>query len=77
MKLSIRAIKSIITRTKNRLALELDCSVQTVDRWIRENEDNGSLTKAIAVRVISEETGLDESQILEEIEPVSANIISE
>lgn len=66
MKLSIEAIKALTVRTRNRLALELDCSVPTVDRWIKENEPNGNLTKASAVKIIAEETGLGDSQILEE-----------
>lgn len=66
MKLSAESIKSLTTRTKNRLALELDCSVQTIDRWIRENEGNGDLTKAAALKVIREETGLSDQEILEE-----------
>lgn len=66
MKLSNNAIGKITVRTRNRLALELDCSVPTIDRWIKENEPNGDLTKATAVKVIAEETGLKESKILEE-----------
>lgn len=67
MKLSSISISKISVRAKNRLALELDCSVQTVERWIKENEDNGNLTKATALQVIGEETGLDQSEILEEV----------
>lgn len=66
MKLSSKAISKINVRAKNMLALELDCSVQTVERWIKENEENGKLTTAKAVQVISEVTGLGQSQILEE-----------
>lgn len=66
MKLSIEAIKALTVRTRNRLALELDCSIPTIDRWIKANEPNGDLTKASAVKIIAEETGLDDSQILEE-----------
>lgn len=66
MKLSTKAISGFSVRAKNRLALELNCSVQTVERWIKENEENGKLTTAKAIQVIGEETGLDDSQILEE-----------
>lgn len=65
MKLSQKAIDAITVRTKNRIALELNCSVPTVDRWIKENEDNGDLTKAKAVEIIQEETELLKNQILE------------
>lgn len=75
MKLSSAAISAITVRTKNRLALELDCSVPTVDRWIKDNEENGDLTKATAIRIISEETGLDSSQILEE-DTVKEDVVS-
>jgi hypothetical protein len=56
------------TRAKNRLALVMDCSVHTIERWISDNEDNGSLTKTKAVQIIGEETGLPEADILEESE---------
>lgn len=71
MKLTQIAIDAITVRTKNRIALDMDCSVPTVDRWIKENEDNGDLTKARIVEIIREETNLKNSQILEEVkEPV-------
>jgi len=66
MKLTSTALKSITTKTRNRIALELNCSVYTVDRWIKDNEDNGDLTKAKPVQIIAEETGLGNSEILEE-----------
>jgi transposase len=67
MRLSSLAISKISVRTKNRLALELGCSVQTIERWIKQNEDNGNLTKATALQVIEQETELDQSEILEEV----------
>jgi hypothetical protein len=66
MKLSEKALHAMTVRARNRIALELDCSVPTVDRWIKENEDNGDLTKALAVQIISEETGISPEEILEE-----------
>jgi len=66
MKLSHKAIKALTVRARNRVALALDCSVQSVDRWIKENESNGNMTKAQVLQIISEETGLEDSQILEE-----------
>lgn len=65
MKLTQKAIDAITVRTKNRIALELNCSVPTVDRWIKENEDNGDMTKAKVVEIIQEETELLKGQILE------------
>lgn len=66
MKLSNKAISNINVRAKNRLALELNCSVQTVERWIKINESNNDLTKTKAIQIISEETELELSEILEE-----------
>lgn len=53
------------TKAKNRLAAELSCSIHTVERWIKENQRNGDLTKVAAVHVISDETGLDFFEVLE------------
>lgn len=52
------------TKAKTRIALEMDCSVYTVDRWIKENEDNGDLTKASVVKLLSEELEMSEDKIL-------------
>lgn len=65
MKLSNKAISKIKVRAKNRLALEFDCSVQTIERWIKENEDNGKLTTVKALQVIGEETKLSQAKILD------------
>ena len=67
MRISEKAIKAITTKAHNRLALEMDCSIYTVVRWIKENEPNGDLTKARAVQIISEETGIPEGEVLEEV----------
>lgn len=66
MKLSYKAIQAITTKTRTRLALDMNCSVYTVDRWINDNEENGDLTKSKCIQIISEETGLQNSEILEE-----------
>ena len=65
MKLKQAAIDRIKvnTRIKNLLALALDRSVYTVTRWIEDNDDN--LTKAAALKIIREETGLSDEDILE------------
>lgn len=65
MKLTKKAIKAITTKARNRLALELDCSAYTIGRWITDNENNSDLTKAKAVEIIAEETGLSAEEILE------------
>lgn len=50
-------------RCKNLLALELNVSVFTIGRYLDANSDN--LTKAAALKVIRDETGLKDSEILE------------
>lgn len=52
----------------SKLALTLNCSEGTINRNLRDNENtpDNDLTKAAALKVISEETGLDFSEILEE-----------
>jgi hypothetical protein len=72
MKLTDKAKKAINgnTRLKNRLALEFNCSVFTIKRWIDEGEVR--LTAPSATILIKEETGLSDSEILEEDEAVAA-----
>lgn len=53
-------------RIKNRLALEMDKSSFTIERWITTNDQ--SLTLASALKIIKEETGLTDNEILEESE---------
>lgn len=72
MKITSTAINKITVRTKNRLALAFNCSVPTVERWIKENEENGDLTKAMAVQIISEETDIPATEILEEEKATAA-----
>ena len=48
---------------KQELALALDCSEGSINRYIRENDDN--LTKAACLLVLRKRTGLPYSKILE------------
>lgn len=50
-------------KIKERLMETFGITINTVNRWIRENNDN--LTKASALFIIREETGLSDSEILE------------
>lgn len=71
MKLSTIALDQINkTPTRLKLALELGCTERWISRLIKDNETDGDLTKASAIRVIREETGLTDDQILE-AEPVN------
>lgn len=51
-------------RCINLIALAMDAHSGTVERWIKENESDGDLTKAKVVEIISEETGLPQEEIL-------------
>lgn len=68
MKLTKKALAKIEKskhkqRILSRLALALDASEMSIRRYLKGNKDE--LTKAAAIRVIKEETGLSEEDILE------------
>ena len=66
MKLTQAAIQKILDSKSlpKKLAAVLCVSKVTMWRYLKDNDD--SLTKAAALKVIREETGLDDSEILEE-----------
>jgi len=66
MKLTKQALTAINTpRIRRRLMEALDdVAESTIYRYISNNDDN--LTKAAALKVIREETGLTDQEILEE-----------
>jgi len=65
MKLSQKALKAINNPiTRRRLMDVLDCTEFTIARYIQKNSDN--LTKAAAMQVIREVTGLSDQEILEQ-----------
>lgn len=67
MKLTENALKAINNKdTRRRLSEVLDCTDQTIMRYIKDNDDN--LTKAAALAVIREDTELTDDQILEQEE---------
>lgn len=72
MKLTDKAKAAIKenTRLKNRLALEFNCSVFTIQRWVEIGEVR--LTAPSSTIIIKEETGLTDAEILEEGEPAAA-----
>ncbi len=71
MKLTNKAIDNIYENRDLRfeLAMELDRSEESIRKYARDNEDNGDLTKAAAIKIISEKTGLKTEEILEELQP--------
>lgn len=68
-KAAILALRGMSTEQKARIASACGVQPSTVYRWIA-NEDP-SLTMASALKVIREETGLSDSDILEE-SPIEA-----
>jgi predicted transcriptional regulator len=72
MNLTNKAIKLLQDnmQLRNQIAIELGCSEATIRRWLNENEPNNSLTTAAALKIITEETGMTQDQILTESEAV-------
>lgn len=67
MKLSERAISAINNRaTILKLALALDFTELWINKLIAANKQDAALTNASALKVIREETGLTDQEILEE-----------
>jgi len=60
--LAVEAIREHSPGIKSKLALALHCSEGTINRYLRENDDN--LTKAAALAVIREETGQLQEELL-------------
>lgn len=71
MKLTQKALDLVKeeTQTKNLLASSLKCSVYTIERWIKDNKENGPLTTFTALEQIKLETGLTQEEILEAEQP--------
>ena len=64
--ITILALRGCDIEVKQKIADAAGVSIDTVYRWIKGNDDN--LTKAAVLKVIREELGLSDSQILEETE---------
>ncbi len=62
-KIALEAIRQHSPGIKSKLALALNCSEASINRYIRDNDDN--LTKAAALEVIRKVSGLSEEEILE------------
>lgn len=72
MKLTQTALNKLnTTRTRLLVALALGVSERWIIACIKSNENDGLLTKATALKIIKEETGLTDAEILtEELERV-------
>lgn len=66
MKIKANILEQIANsnQLKARLQGELNKSPFTIHKWIKDNDDN--LTKASALKIIGEELGLTNDEILEE-----------
>ena len=62
---ALQAIRDRSPGIKSKLALALGCSEGSINRYLRTNDD--ALTKAAALEVIRNETGLTNAEILETI----------
>jgi hypothetical protein len=60
--IALQAIRDHSPGIKSKLALSLHVSEGTINRYMRDNSDN--LTKAAALKVIQQETGLAENEII-------------
>lgn len=69
-KIALLAIKGCDTNSKKRMIEAAGVAEQTFYRYLNNNDDN--LTKMAVIKVIKEETGLTEAQILE-VESVEQN----
>jgi phage repressor protein C with HTH and peptisase S24 domain len=73
MRLSQKALQQInTTQVRLRLAMQFDCTERWISQLIKENQSDGDLTKASALQIIREQTGLTDAEILEEGEVVPA-----
>jgi hypothetical protein len=68
MKIAQHIIDNISRSTGLKLAIALDCSEQWIIKVLSANKFNGPLTTAAALKVIREETGLTDTDILVEEE---------
>lgn len=67
MRLSQKALQQInTTQVRLRLAMQFDCTERWISQLIKENQSDGDLTKASALQIIREQTGLNDTEILEE-----------
>lgn len=72
MRLSQKALQLINTsKVRLRLAMQFDCTERWISQLIKENQQDGDLTKASALNIIREHTGLSDDEILEEGEAVT------
>ena len=76
MKLTDNAQQILISKEQKALRTVLALKLDFTERWIlkcaHENKENGPLTTMAAMRVIRQETGLRDEQILEESEVATA-----
>jgi hypothetical protein len=69
MQLTQTALDKINTspELKKELVYHLANTSYTLDRWLRDNKPNGNLTTFRAIEIIKEQTGLKQSDIIQDI----------
>jgi uncharacterized protein YacL (UPF0231 family) len=68
MRLSQIALQKINTgQVRLRLAMQFDCTERWISQLIKENLNDGDLTKASALEIIRTQTGLTDTEILEQV----------
>lgn len=73
MKLTKKALKRLNQlEPRLKMAMAFQITERSVSRLIKDNKIDGQLTRASALKIIRELTGLTDDQILEETEPVRA-----
>ena len=60
---SIEVVKAA-RKCINRIAVEMDVHTDTVERWLKENKNNGPLTTIRVLDTVINLTGLSRNQIL-------------
>jgi hypothetical protein len=67
MRLTQKALQQInTTQVRLRLAMQFNCTERWISQLIKDNQSDGDLTKASAMGIIREHTGLTDMEILEQ-----------
>lgn len=66
MKIKTEIMKKVqeSTKIKRELAWKLDVSDSSISRYIRDNSENGELTKIAAIKIIASKLNVSEESIL-------------
>ena len=65
MKIKTKCIDALDNVVKLTIALRMDVTAQTVDRWLKENEEDGPLTKLFVIDIIENLTSFKRNDIID------------